>query len=564
MFETDEPALVEEAVTAAPETSAAPSEATLYVRHFAEAHKKAEGWGHLTVVLALLLVAGIIALILLLGSHWLVKAYVAVLLVVALWGAYRLRKTLAVLEESLWHAGKFALKLKGQPSREEFLAAVQAEVTPNDQSNVPEAIQQLANGSVMGDTIHHAARYAFKAPMTELGFAGFVRAVLVLAGLFGTVLFFAVELSGDAFLGGADLGSLMGGLRGALASTLTGLAGSVFISLVASNIARHVETSMSEFEAFLSALVVPLLAKRRARPNAKSEQDLWESLRLEVEHMTESTAGAFERMSNDAATHVEALDRVSRRLDALPQVQWPENFDALRHSLENFSHSAEVLSRVLPRLIDTAASLQVYAPAKLLHDVANLDATVRAQQEDLHRVSTSVGQFSATFSSKLNAVQSAADQVTAAATAVEAEQQNARQRLDALEQSTTQQLNTLRESTGQQLDALQQSTTQQLHTAQQRTEHQFNDLGAQIRETNQSAQQADLFFQQTRAEVGALRRDVQDLRGTGDLLKRVQNQLGSMELLLGWHQRASRAPLMQMLLAPLWRSWFRGSSRSVS
>ncbi len=487
-----------------------------YVRHFEEARKKVDSWRRVTWVLVALLTLGICALLYLLHSQWLVVAYVLVLLFIAGWGAFRLQAVLAVLEESLEHSRKFALRLRDKPSRDEYLSFIRTEITPNDNSNVPEAMEQLAAGTSVGDTVHLAARYAFQTPMTELGFANFVRGVLVLAGLFGTVLFFALELSETTFIGG-DLGPLLSGLRGALASTLTGLSGSVLISFIASNIVRHVDTVTAEFEAFLSALVVPLFKQRR-KITVRSEQDLWESLRQEVEDMATGTTQAYEKMSTDAALHVDALDRISRRLDSLPQVQWPENFDQLRASLETFSHSAQVLAQIVPRLIETASSLQVYAPAKMLRDIEHLDGAVRAQQEDLRQASVKVQQLSATVTERAAKMEEVAGRISSAASSVVAEHAATNTRLEALK--------------------------------------------AEVEQSHASSQQTDASLRQTRAEIEAVKHDIHQLRGTQLLLQKVNERLGEVNSLLTWHERASRAPLMQALLSPLWKGWFGRSSPS--
>ena len=351
-----------------------------YSRFFDEQAQKTRNWQRTSLALPVALALLLILLLIWLKSALLVWGYISFLYAVTIWGLYRLRKAIKMTSDAAGHLQQIAQSLTDDPTREEFLTFVNSLRKPGDDSNVPEAIGGLAHGQISSGSLRVAANTAFATPISELRVAAFFRTGLILGGLFGTVLFFSLELTGQGILTG-QLEELLLGLRGALASTLTGILGSIFIGIVASTIGRRLEELTWETEAFLSSSVSNVLLTTPVKRPIESESDLWESLREEVAHLSQRVQEMFKRMADDAHAYAISLQNLSQRLENLPAVQVPEQLANLEQVVTDFRHGAEVLGKTVPPLVETVGALGVFAPAKMLDNLEQLDQKVTEHQQ---------------------------------------------------------------------------------------------------------------------------------------------------------------------------------------
>lgn len=318
--------------------------------------------------LLLLVLAGILTW---LGSPLPVWGYIAVLWTVSWWGFQRLRKALAVTSAAVLHLEQTATYLASQPTRDDLLAFLRDKSSPDDLSNVPEALLSLSAGQVSGESIRVAANTSFAHPTSELNFAAYVRNAMVLGGLFGTVLFFAIELGGTGFQEG-NVGELLPGLRGALASTLTGILGSLSLGFMASRIEHHLAQLVWETEAFASGPVAAALTTTPPKRSLHTEVDLWEALREEVARLADRAGEVYDRLGADIHGHARSLEVLSQQLGDLPAVQVPPELGRLGTAIDQFTHGTDVLAKTSTVLVEAVGALGVFAPARLLDDVERL------------------------------------------------------------------------------------------------------------------------------------------------------------------------------------------------
>jgi biopolymer transport protein ExbB/TolQ/copper chaperone CopZ len=329
-----------------------------------------------------LLAVCLIALLLYLESPWWVGAYIFALFGVAFLGLRGLRLAFATTQESTRHLGAMAKFLRNQPDRDAFLEEVRKNITPEDRSHVPEATLALGAGPITVDRVSSVARNAFRTAFSELNRANFLRAGLILGGLFGTVFFFAQELTAGAILQG-DLAELLPGLRGALASTLTGILASLVIGLLASRLEHLLDGLVAETESFLMGPVGEVLATTPARKAVTTETDLWERLVEEVAELRRSTERSYGAMANDAATFSTSLEQVVDRLGDLPAVQIPPQLSGFQKVIEDFGQGMKDLHNTVEVLIPAVKSLGATLPLKI---VTKVDA-LGEQHRELHQTS---------------------------------------------------------------------------------------------------------------------------------------------------------------------------------
>ncbi|WP_457652843.1 hypothetical protein [Rhodocaloribacter sp.] len=397
--------------------------------------------------------------------------------------------------DSAGHLQQIAQNLKDDPTREEFLTFVNSLRKPGDDSNVPEAVGGLAHGQLSSGSLRVAANTAFATPTSELRVAAFFRTGLILGGLFGTVLFFALELTGQGILTG-QLEELLLGLRGALASTLTGILGSIFIGIVASTIGRRLEELTWETEAFLSSAVTNVLLTTPVKRPIESESDLWESLREEVAHLSQRVQEMFKRMADDAHAYAISLQDLSQRLENLPAVQVPEQLANLEQVVTDFRHGAEVLGKTVPPLVETVGALGVFAPAQMLDNLEHLDQKVTEHQQHT----------SETLDGLQQGVSSTNQQLEQLDQKVTEHQQHTSETLDGLQQGVSQ-TNHYLENYEEKFDNLDRTTESLQNSADsisqqiEATEQTLDALGNQVEGVERAVTEAS---EQTSQELAGL------------------------------------------------------------
>jgi hypothetical protein len=530
----------------------------------------------LTLAIPALLVIALSVILVGLGSPWYVWIYIALLWTVSGWGFARLRQALEVTSEAVQHLEQTAAYLGNQPTRDDLVAFLRERSSPDDRSNVPEAIVSLSAGQMSGESIRVAANTSFTHPTSELNFAAYVRNAMVLGGLFGTVLFFAFELGGTAFQEG-NLGELLPGLRGALASTLTGILGSLSLGLVASRIEHHLAQLMWETEAFLSGPVAGALAVTPQKRSLRTETDLWESLREEVARLAEGTAREYARLGGDLHGHARSLEELSRQIGDLPAVQVPPELARLGPAIDQFTHGTDVLAKTSSVLVEAVAALGVFAPAKLLSDVeelasssaardsavatrlATLDARVTSmgsRVDDIHLRTGIPERLWESLSALDAAMRRSGEQIAALAEEVRRKQDvgtvaTAVEEAVASVQRLEGGLSTFRGEVSAEVDRLARATS-----ALDESAAGVRGAASELSGATAGVSKAAPELQKHAARLAdAVDRTQQQEK----LLQRVEARLRPLDAVYEWHERARRAPLMKLLTLPLWRS--RGTPR---
>lgn len=523
---------------------------------------------------------GVVLLTLLsyLRSPPLVWGWVILLFIITWWGLYRLRHALDVTVIALADLGKVAGYLKEPHSREEIIQFIEKQVKPDD-SMVPEALAALSYGQRTGETVRAAANAAFAKPSSELSIAHYRRTILVLLGLAGTVLFFAIELGNAGILSG-DLGTLLPGLRGALASTLAGIAGSIAVGYLASKIDQIIEQSIWEAESLIGGSFSQALSESATDPQAVNEVQLWQLLLGEVRSLRENTEASYKRLGSDVAAHVSALQELSSQLAEIPQLQVPPQLARLQDVVSEFKSGTELLNQSTTRLVDAVGIVGLSVPTKTLnelseikeslsegrknseHSLSELGRSVYLTQEALGEVQTSIDSIAPSIRNHLPVVRQEVSGLVAASRGLGVD------------------INALRAATSEihaQGTDIQESLAVASRQAQQRNttaeygspdDQRRQEAGANVGSGNLGAAANSIVHGIAAIENGAAAvREIESRLGghterlasalavivkQESTLARISSRLSEMEAVLTWHRRAARAPLMRLLLLPLW------------
>jgi hypothetical protein len=328
----------------------------------------------------------LLVILLILKSPWQVWILVALLYALAFYSLFRLQKALNVTEAALSDL-EDAARMLGEsppPSRGKVIAFVRDKVDPNDDSDVPEALSAFCAGQQGSESVRAAANSAFSLPASELSVAQFFRTALVLGGLFGTVLFFALELGKSAILAG-DIQTLLPGLQGALASTLTGILGSVAVGHMASAIDQVIERSIWETESLIGGPFARALQVAADDSTAVNEVQLWQQLIEEVRKLRQDTTESYAKVASDISGHSVALQTLSTQLAELPAVQVPPQLASLDDVVRRFRDGAELLNNSATTLVNAVGALGVYAPAKALQELDVIRQGVISLQGEVNR-----------------------------------------------------------------------------------------------------------------------------------------------------------------------------------
>lgn len=516
--------------------------------------------------LLLFILAGILTW---LGSPLRVWLYIGVLWLVALWGFQRLRKALEVTSAAVQHLEQSATYLGNQPTRDDLIAFLRDKSSPDDLSNVPEALLSLSAGQVSGESIRVAANTSFAHPTSELNFAAYVRNAMVLGGLFGTVLFFAIELGGTGFAQG-NVGELLPGLRGALASTLTGILGSLSLGLVATRIEHHLAQLVWETEAFVSGPVAAALATAPQKRSLHTEVDLWEALREEVARLADRAGEVYDRLGTDIHGHARSLEVLSQQLGDLPAVQVPPELARLGPAIDQFTHGTDVLAKTSTVLVEAVGALGVFAPAKLLDDVERL-ASVSEERD------RTLGSGLMGLAARVQAMGQRVDDIHGRVGVPERLWESLAA-LDAATRRNGEQIAQLaaevrsRQDAGAVTAAVQQAVASvqglegglatlraDISSEVDRLAHASSGLDGAAAGIRGAAAELSGITGSVAKAAPELQKQAARLADTVDraqrqetVLKQVETRLRPLDEVYAWHERARRAPLMRLLTLPLW------------
>jgi hypothetical protein len=509
--------------------------------------------------------AVLLLLLVVLASPWFVWLYVVLLFSVTYYGAHRLSFAIGVTKAAEEHLLEFAKFLRDPRSRDEFVQLVQSKISPEDDSNVPEALWSYCTGRQSGESGRVVAHSAFVRATAELNLAHFLRTTLVLGGLFGTVLFFATELGGRELLGG-DLSALLPGLRGALASTLTGILGSIALGITGNNIDRVVEEAVWETESFISGPVSQVLAGQNASAPIQDEADLWTALRQEVALLRKDTVESYKKLADDAAAYAKALETVSQNLADLPAVQVPVQLANLQDVVARFGSSTDSLDRTVKTLVDSVATVGLIVPAQILNDLAHLRSAAGENHD------TTMAEFDATtvrLATLRDSLQTVESRVSVVERAMSTSQQitdataELGKKVDVRGAQTASGILSL----GDQLRALGDIPTRDGHSGgiDSPPAADGSDMIEPLMHALSGVQESLALsieeFKKTEQAVTALSSTIptkldQTLAGIADTqqkLSAVSRRLSPLDRVYGWHERAAHAPLMKLLLLSLGR-----------
>ena len=548
-------------------------------------------WWSGPVVLVALIGLGI-----LLRSGPMVWAILALLYGLGFWGVRRLRSAAQVVGVACEHLRDVAKRSQGDATRETLLALLEDQVRPDDDSHVPEALMGLAVHPSSGGA-RAASHAAFARPSAELATASFVRTALVLGGLFGTVLFFAVELAGDAAQAG-DLKPVLDGLRGALASTLTGILGSLVIGLFLSRLDRIVDETIWETEAFLNGPFSKAIARGESE-SIKTEPELWEGLREAVADLAHKTGETYDSLAGEVAAYSAGLGALGDRMANLPALKFPPQLSKLDTTVERFARGVESLGASSEALIAAVGTLGLFAPAKTLDELRRIAEASELQYKEsasrlaevarelgiaterIRDLTMAISQVPANLGERMDILEVATRQtaslVDEATSALRAGQQTALERMERLGEGQSQMgrlMQDIQVGFGESPELLSQSIAalQELQFIVSKSARELQGL---------SPKSSDEVQEMRRSNEGVNDRLKDLVQQSTELIERMQNielasqvvqehlnrlqsvteKLGGLETVYAMCDRAERAPLLRLLLHSFGRH--RDGSRAV-
>jgi hypothetical protein len=497
------------------------------------------------------------AALILLRSPIYVWIWVLFLYGVTWYGLDGLRKALRVTAatlSSLEEVGRFLGTLP-PPSREQIIGFINGKIDPNDESDVPEALSAFYSGQQNSESVRALANSAFSLPASELSVAQFFRTALVLGGLFGTVMFFAVELGGAGILSG-NLSKLLPGLQGALASTLTGILGSIAVGYLSSAVDQVIERSIWETESLIGGPFARALQVSTEERAVVNEVQLWQQLIEEVRKLRMETTESYAKVATDVTGHSLALQTLSSQLAELPAVQVPPQLASLDDVVRRFRDGAELLNTSATTLVNAVGAIGVYAPAKTLQELEAIREKVTSMQGDMARslneMRQDVGSAKQLMSGGIEDIRERTAGISPALLGLESKLDNVQYEVGGAAAS----LQTLKDAA--------QRTERSLYTLQERVpESRSISLGT-VADAGE-ASGASVGGQPIAASLEAMNATQRALTASTEAFARRLDELSEqhrvlgmlnrrMALILTWQERASRAPLMRFLTLPFARS----------
>lgn len=507
---------------------------------------------------------GLLGLLFWLGSGFWVGVYVLGVLWLGFSGALgfqRLRTAVHVTGEAAGHLEEIAGVVEDEPSRDKLRRYVEQMGTPQDRSNAPEAILHFVEGDRVGAEPENVARSAFSHARDALEHAGLLRNVLILGGLFGTVLFFALELNAPQVAGG-DISELLPGLKGALASTLAGIASSVCLGFYGSEIDEKLDGLVRETEAFLGGPVARAARRRPERGEIEDETELWESLRSEVHEMTVETRDAYAGLAEDVRAHTDVLRDLGERLAEAPPIQVPEELQNLEASVEEFSGSARLLGELVPPLLETVAAMEVFAPAKLVQGIEEmqerLDELEAGLEDDLARTRDVAQEAAAVTRTAARSMEDVPDRMDQGFAALEEDARSLADRIQRVGDAVDDERRARRKAYAELGDQLER-TAEEIQQLRERAVA----LPDELRETTDSLESTAGALEPLAARLEEIGASLEEgVRGNGrdgatsasgelpELVSEVRQLRRRVEQTGRWVDRARSAPLMKLLTWP--------------
>jgi hypothetical protein len=563
-----------------------------YVEFYDDQIAHSDELGRRRLLAAVLLGAILIGLLSLLGSPPVVWGLVTILYALTYYGFVAVKDVLRLVNEALEDLSELGSFLV-EPRSKSDVAEWATSHSQADESNVPEAIRDLCRNQADSGSLRVTANAAFTQPSSKLSRIYFLRTALVLGGLFGTVLFFAIALGGPGLVNG-DITALLPELRGALASTLTGILGSLLLGHLGSEIDGLIERSIWETEAFLTGSIAPIL-QEVPQLEAVNEVQLWAQLLAEVRHLRNETTESYAKLANDAASYSVALQAVSDQLTNLPAIQVPPQLANFQDTIIEFRDGMRVLEGAVKSLVDGVGSVGLFFPAKtvellelvkkdsqdfhrsemdLLGDAkAAADMSTGASQSALQMMraaNSTVTQLGVTVASVRSTLGNQAKEISESKTIIK-DVLELVQKVKADTESSNGIIADLAEaaasttrsesdgvgatllgidSTGSPLSNQQDDEANSEIPTQAPFEYPYARQPKQMPPTSVPARDATLddTMQELLTHLKSLTSVAPQIAEERDLLTRIEKRLQRFDSVVRWHQRAARAPLMRFIL----------------
>jgi hypothetical protein len=509
--------------------------------------------------------------------------YVALLTGLIWFGIVQISGAFRATWETTKHLDILSRLIDEEPERDAFLAEVRKLVSNKDLSNAPEALYGLRIGRISPERARVVATSAFSFPLRRIKGIGYIRTALVLLGLFGTVLFFALELR-DNFLTG-ELEGLFSGLRGAMACTLTGITGSLLVGGLAAWLDGRLDGMLLDVEALVSGPVAAIIDSAPERRDLRSEADLWDAVLDQVTAHTTASTRILEKMGSDARVYARTLQEVEQRLTHLPQVEVPVQIAELGHVVAEFREGMVALHETVKILIPALHHLDGDVPARILE---RLDTITEGQQasgaamaqslDSLERrviaASTSMGEarqeingLGDRLGKEVGAIGTYATQLTAAVSSME----NARGEVAKVAGKQTRQLDRIEAAVA--AGAAERTETLQVvedaGRSMKETSIALTDVLGGLRIVGESLPTSANTLSEAASHVAeaAVRLDTvgQDIGAAAERIGDPSSELGALRKMIDWRfrrldplvrwcQDARQAPLIRLLLGLRWPS----------
>lgn len=398
------------------------------------------------------------------------------------------------------------------------------------------------------------------------------RPILVLGGLFGTVLFFAFELGRPSLIGGA-IAELLPGLQGALLSTLTGLLGSALLGYYVGRADRERSLLEADLLAFVRGPLWLRLETERTVTEGEDNATFWSLAAQELRRLREDTSSMYLSVANQVNGYAAALEQIQQRLSSLPAMKVPKELAHLSGVAQGFEHGMKAMNegvRVLVAAVDIAST---DLPERLVQRVEAIQ-----EEQDLHRKSlVSLDRSLAGLSERLRAID--LESVPPELTRLSGEVRRTGQRIEEIHGATRSQVGLVArlEEQNRLLDVTRKAlegTRDQLReaTAELGTSTGLlNDVVGTLQTSGRAMENAAKRTSETHGSIEALsgtvsrslesldmrleaihdaQQEIKHIAARETSLQRIDAKLSRLQSVVHWVERAHRAPLVRVLTSP--------------
>lgn len=398
------------------------------------------------------------------------------------------------------------------------------------------------------------------------------RPILVLGGLFGTVLFFAFELGRPSLVAGA-IAELLPGLQGALLSTLTGLLGSALLGYYVGRADRERSLLEADLLAFVRGPLWARLETERTVTEGEDDATFWSLAAQELRRLREDTTSMYLSVANQVNGYAAALEQIQQRLSSLPAMKVPKELAHLSGVAQGFEQGMKAMNegvRVLVAAVDIAST---DLPERLVQRVAAIQ-----EEQDLQRKSlVSLDRTLAGLSERLRAID--LESVPPELARLSGEVRREGQKIEEIHGATRSQAG-LVQRLEEQTRLLEESRTSLDDTRDQLREataevgtstRLLDDVAGTFQTSGGEIENAARRLAETHGSIEALsgavdrslgnlarqvdvvrsaQQEIQQTAAREDTLQRLDAKVSRLQSVVQWVERVHRAPLMRVLTSP--------------